>query len=130
MAYQIKVFHLTVNGEERFLAYLNTFASDASVSELNEAFNDINESLTQEFKDSDIQYDRQKLRLYYIKRSDTKFILWYPENGDFQETIDFIHGFKVPKVDPITIIEFDEITVNFPHIFWTEEDLAISSQDH
>ncbi|MGB9040336.1 MAG: hypothetical protein WCC23_17760 [Acinetobacter calcoaceticus] len=124
MGWEIPIFHISVNGKPRVLAYLNPLASEANTQELHYVYDLVNKTLRKYFNDDDFTYNSEELRLFYLQLPAEGFILWHPEQVHKQEQIDFIYGVKIPDVNRLTSIDIPEIPENFPHIFWEkpEED--------
>ncbi|MFW2801548.1 hypothetical protein [Acinetobacter baumannii] len=118
MGWEIPIFHVSVNGKPRVLAYLKPLASEAYTQELNHVYDLVNDVLKEFFNDDDFTYNSEELRLFYLQQPAEAFILWHPEQVHNQEKIDFIYGVRIPDIDRLTSIDIPEIPENFPHIFW------------
>lgn len=121
MSYQIPVYQLQTNDNDEiyFLAHLNELTSEANVNELNEVFNYMDESLNEIFQQNNTSYARENLRLFFFERLRNVYKLWYPQGKEAFLNKDFDKS----KLEKVAVINFDKIKENFPHIFWTEEQL-------
>lgn len=118
MGWEIPIFHFSVDGKPRVLAYLKPHASEAYTEELNYVYEQVNDALNEYFNDDEFTYNPDELRLFYLQRPAEAFILWHPEQVHNQEQIQFVFGVRIPDASRLTTIDIPEIPENFPHIFW------------
>ncbi|EPH7255967.1 hypothetical protein ACWKA7_001557 [Acinetobacter baumannii] len=118
MGWEIPIFHISVSGKPRVLAYLKPSASEAYTEELNHVYDLVNNALNEYFNDDAFKYNSEELRLFYLQLPAEGFILWHPEQVRNQEQIQFISGARIPNASRLTTIDIPEIPENFPHIFW------------
>jgi len=118
MGWEIPIFHISVNGKPRVLAYLKPTASEANTEELNHVYDIVNNALNELFNDDEFMYNSEELRLFYLQLPAEAFILWHPKQIHNQEQIQFIFGARIPDANRLTSIDIPEIRENFPHIFW------------
>ncbi|MDA4857565.1 hypothetical protein PGJ95_01905 [Acinetobacter baumannii] len=121
MGWVVPVFRVKIDGNFHTLAYLKPTASEAFTKELAFVYNLINSSLTDYFQHDKDNYHPEELSLFFLNNSKDAFKLWKPDYQQLQ--IPFIYSFGIPNLDRLTTIQIDEIPLNFPHIFWTEEFL-------